>query len=106
MEIEYEKLRDMTTEVFYKIASARANNCSVVRLDISKKDSEQTSTRCLNFLARILRGMKKRSAIQFFVTKEGFARSSTEAQFILNVFPEVKDAIPDAESEQYIFVKI
>ncbi len=105
MEVEYERLRDMTTEILYKVASARAGGKSVIRFDIKNED-EQKGICVLNTLARILRGMKKRFAIQFFVTKEGFLRSSTEAQYILNVFPEVADALPADKNAKYIFVKI
>ncbi len=96
----------MMTEIFFKVASARASGFSVVRFDIKKCDDEQAELRALKFLARILRGMKKRGAVQFFVMKDGFLRSSTEAQYILNVYPEVADAIPEDEGTKYIFVKI
>ena len=106
IEIEYEKLKDMTTEVFFKIASARASGFSVARVDIKKKENDKLAPRKLNFLARILRGMKKRGAIQFFVMPEAFERSATEAQYLSNVFPEVVDAIPSGEDDKYIFVRI
>ncbi len=106
MKTEYTRLKDMTTEIFFKVASARASGFSVVRFDINKNEDEKTELRALNFLARILRGMKKRGAVQFFVMKEGFLHSTTEAQYILNVYPEVGEAIPEDKDLKYIFVKI
>lgn len=102
--IEYKKLKDITTEVLFKVASARASNVSVIRFDIKKSDRE--SERVYSFLSRVLRGMKKRGSIQFFVTKEGFSRSATEAQYILNVFPEVSESIPNDAECDFIFVRI
>lgn len=104
-EIEYERLRDMTTEVFFKVASARASGFSVIRFDI-KNQNEAVKIKTVNFLTRILRGMKKRSAVQFFVTEEGFARSSTEAQYLLNVFPEVEAALDVPSEQKTVFVRI
>lgn len=106
IEIEYDRLRDMTTEVFFKVASARASGISVVRFDIKEKGNEGLENKALNFLMKILKGMRRRSAIQFFVTKDGFLKSSTEAQYVLNVFPEVGDDIPQDEGAKFVFVRL
>ncbi len=103
--IEYEKLKDMTTEVLFKVANARAADMSVIRFDIKSAEQQKTGRIC-GFLSRILRSMKKRGAIQFFVTKDGLARSTTEAQYILNVFPEVSASIPTDADCEFVFVRI
>ncbi|MBR2465665.1 MAG: hypothetical protein IKB38_01880 [Clostridia bacterium] len=103
--IEYEKLKDINTEVLFKVASARAAGISVVRFDIKSEDRQRAGRIC-GFLSRVLRSMKKRGAIQFFVTKDGLARSTTEAQYILNVFPEVAASIPTDDGCEFIFVRI
>ncbi len=103
-QLKYGKLKEMNTEVLFELASARAGGFSVVRLDVPPAEDDKIKERELSFLARILRAMKKRSAIQFFVTEEGLSRSTTEAKYLLNVFPEVEDAIP--EGDGYIFVKL
>lgn len=105
LEIEYEHLRDMTTEVFFKVASARASGFSVIRFDITNPN-ETVKIKSVNFLTRILRGMKKRGAVQFFVTEDGFSRSSTEAQYLFNVFPEVEAALDVPPERKFVFVRI
>lgn len=103
--IKYEKPIQMNTEVLFEIASARAGQFKVIRFDIDLDTENPARTqKRLNTLARILRGVKKRNAIQFFVTKEGFEKSTTESKYLLNVHSEVEDCIPTDRG--YIFVKI
>ena len=100
VKLKYEKLRDMTTEVFFEVAGARACGYSVIRFDTPEGAGE----RAVSTLARILRGMKRRGAVQFFVGKDGFEKQSTEARFLLNVCPECEEA--SGVACNYLFVKI
>lgn len=104
--IKYEKLRDLTTEVLFHVADARVSGFPAIRFDVSLENGKYGAERTVKYLARILRGMKKRGAIQFFVTEEGFSRSSTEAKYLLNVLPETEHDLPDAEKFSFVFVKL
>ena len=103
-QLNYSKLSEMKTEVLFEVASARAAGYAVVRFDVPRDDEPKCIERSLAFLARILRAMKKRGAIQFFVTEDGFMRSTTEARFLLNMYPEVEEATSGSEAS--IFVKL
>ena len=99
--IEYDKLKDVTTEILFKVASARAAGNNVIRFDIDSK-----SAKPLNALVRVLRGMKKRGAIQLFITQDGFKSGSTEAQYILNVHPELSCELPTFDDGAFVVVKL
>ena len=103
--IKYEKLSQMNREGLFEIATARAGGFKVARFDIDiDKEIPERTQKLLKTLARILRGAKKRSAIQFFVTEDGFLNSTTESNYLLNVYPEIEEHIPTDRG--FIFVKL
>ena len=104
--IKYEKLKDLTTEVLFHVADARASGFLALRFDISLALGKDKAERTVKYIARILRGMKKRGAIQFFVTEEGFLRSSTEAKYLLNVMPQIEHDLPESKDYSFVFVKL
>ena len=50
--------------------------------------------------------MKARNAVQFFATKESFEKSTTEAKFLTNKYPEISYDSPENADVGYIYVKI
>lgn len=96
--LKYSRLSDMRTEVLYETASARAAGYAVIRFDLPDEEKSLAN------LKRVLRSMKKRGAVDFFIEREGFSEISTEARFLTNVCPECESA---AKSEaEFVFVKI
>ncbi len=103
--LKYERLKDLTTEVLFHVASARARGFTIIKFDIPPKEDERLTERIIKFITRILRGMKKRADVQFFVTQDGYMHSTTEASLLLNIYPESEYFLQKAE-ETCVYVKI
>ena len=103
-QLKYTKPAQMNTEVLFEIAGARAEGCPLIRLDLPFSEEGEEAEKSLRTLVRILKGMKKRGAVQFFIGKDDVLRSTTEARYLMNVFPEAENEIPTESN--YVFVKL
>ena len=103
-QLKYTKSAQMNTEVLFEIAGARADGCSVVRLDLPFSEECGVSEKASLTLKRIIRSIKKRGTVQFFVSKDDILHSTTEARYLMNVFPEVENNIPS--SGFFVFIKL
>ena len=87
--------QNINTELYFELASARADGCEVVRLDFESNQEK---------IIAALKKMKNNSAIQFFATSESFSSSDTEAVFLLNKYPDIREF--ENNSLPYIYVKL
>ena len=75
------------------------------QLLIGEKDGRLTA-KLRSAAIRVLKEMKSRGAVQFFATGESFEKSTTEAKFLVNKYPEISYDTPENPEAGYIFVKI
>lgn len=79
----------ISTEIMYEIASARADNAELVRINILCDDSTAIEKiKLFSWVLKILKQMKSNSKIQFFATEDSFKLSKTEAIFLQNKYPD------------------
>ncbi len=94
------------TEIMYEVASAHIAGIELVRFTISKSESEAHYKKIFSAMTRVLKAMKAEGAIQFFATPALLEYSSTEAEFLLNKYPEQFEPMPEeSESESFIYVR-
>ena len=90
--------QNINTELYFELASARAEKCEVVAIS-----TECSTEKVESLVVSALKKMKTASSIQFYATPESFKLPSTEAVFLLNKYPDV--FIGDC-CYQYIYVKL
>ena len=88
----------------YEVASAHAAGVELLRINI-KKDDAAGYKRATTALLKCLRSLKSSGMIQFFATAESFNTGSTEAQFLINKYPEQFELTP-IESDECGFVYV
>ncbi len=96
----------VSTELMFEIASARVSGIELIRFELPKND-EKRAGKLRAAVLRILRMMKGRGQIQFFATEDAFSSSTTEAQFLLNKYPELTEEFSAVDAEAHrIYVKL
>lgn len=96
---------ELITEVLFELASARADNIEIVRLNLAH--TEESIKKNFSAVTKTLKNMKSLGRIQFYATKDSFRESNTEAIFLINKYPEIFDNITLAtENTTYFFVKL
>ena len=95
---------EFDTEVKFNIAGARADKIELVRLDLPLSEDERNNNRLLCCLIKVLRSMMRDGAIQFYVTDDGFAAPTTEAEFLDNKYHDY--IVPSNSEYKYIYVKM
>ncbi|MBO7195900.1 MAG: hypothetical protein J6V80_01045 [Clostridia bacterium] len=93
------------TEIMYEIAASRADVIELIRLDISQEGRDVG--KILSSAIKLLKNMKQRGSIQFFATEDSFKRSSTEAVFLQNKYPDMfigNFSAPDGV--KFIYIKL
>lgn len=90
----------LETEIMFSVASARAQEIEFLKIDFSADNGEQIKAAAL----KQLRALKKQGRIQLFVVAEDIHGSSTEAQYLVNKYPNISDTLKDGE--RVIIVKI
>ena len=95
---------ELDTEVRFNIAGARADKAELVRLDLPFTEDERNNSRLICCLIKVLRAMMREGGIQFYVSDDGFAASSTEAAFLENKYHAY--ILPSDAEHKYIYVKM
>ena len=81
-------------ELSYSIASARADKIQLLSLMYDEElpeDKRETLYKCT---VKTLKKMKKQGRIDFYVDREGFLKEKTEANYLINRFPNITDSVP------------
>lgn len=98
---------ELTTEVMFEIASARADGEELVKFNIPSEEALGSFyKKNLNELKRTFKKMKTAGQIQLFAMKSSFVESSTEAIFLMNKYPTVFEDSDFLNEDGYILVKI
>ena len=96
---------EISTEIKFLLASARFDGVELLRFVYETNETDREAKRLYNITLKVLRSLRARKSIQFFVLPEGFAESTTEAEFLLNKYPEhfaAPPALKENESEFYV----
>ncbi len=93
------------TEIMYEVAAAHIAGVELLKVNISKGDCDTQYKKTFSALIRILKLMKADGTIQFFATPALLESQSTEAEFLLNKYPEHFEPMPK-ESDELGFVYI
>ena len=97
-------LIELDTELRFEAAKAKVEKSELIALKIKNRESEKEQKRILSCVCIILRSLKKQSAIQFFVTPQGFLDNTMESQFLINKYGALNEGLDPAFS--YIYVKL
>lgn len=98
---------EISTEIKFLLASARFDGVELMRFVYETNETDREAKRLYNITLKVLRSLRAKKSIQFFVLPEGFAESTTEAEFLLNKYPEHFAAPPVLkENESEFYVKI
>lgn len=98
---------EISTEVKFMLASARFDGAELMRFVYETNDTDRDATRLRNIVLRVLRSLRARKTIQFFVLPEDFANSTTESEFLLNKYSEHFSNQSDiGKNESYFYIKI
>lgn len=96
---------EISTEIKFLLASARFDGVELLRFVYETNETDREAKRLYNITLKVLRSLRARKSIQFFVLPESFAESTTEAEFLLNKYPEhfaAPPALKENESEFYV----
>ena len=98
--------QELNTELAFEIAVAKADGEELIKFDVQDSDdAAYTSAKKLSTIKKLLRTMKDGRKIQFYASADSFEKSSTEAVFLINKYPDIVENIPSDQGE-YIFVKL
>ena len=98
--------QELNTELAFEIAVAKADGEELIKFDVQDSDdAAYTATKKLSTIKKLLRTMKDGRKIQFYASADSFEKSSTEAVFLINKYPDIIENIPSDQGE-YIFVKL
>lgn len=95
---------DMDTEIKYNIVNAAYEGGELVIFRIKKRNEDKENSRLSFCAVKVLRGLKRAGNIQFFLNDDGLLDSTTEASYLINMYPDIREMI----SGDYIsiFVKL
>ncbi len=96
------------TEIMYEIATARADMVDLIRINSLCREAEEAndSKKVFSSITRLLKTMKQNGSIHFFATQDSFARSTTEAVFLQNKYPELFSVQPEVENGEFVYIKL
>lgn len=84
----------MENEILFAVASARAQGKPFLKLEFDVRQGEKAE-QCA---AKILRALKKRGRIEFFVAAKELGGASTEAQYIRNKYPTISELLGETDA--------
>ena len=97
----------ISTEVKFLLASARFDGVELMKFVYQTNDTDREPTRLRNVVIKVLRSMRAKKNIQFFVLPEDFDKESTECEYLLNKYPEhFSNGREVPENQKYFYIKI
>ena len=87
------------TEILYSVASSRASQCEILRLDIESENKEHAES----LAVKVLRGLKKHGKVDVYIATKDIVGDSKEAEYFKNKYPDV---LSYAEKAWSILVKL
>lgn len=96
------KTPDIKNEILYIVASARASESELVRIEVTR--AADSGDKNMRTVIRCLKELKTAGRIQLYATKDSFLSSSVEAQYLKNKYSDYLDQSDDDDS--FVYVKI
>ena len=96
--------RDFMTRIKFEIATARAEECGILRMDIFLSENVGI-TKFLSSVKRSLGSMKQKQLIQFFAFPDNFERGGTEAVYLQNKYPQYLQT-PSEGASLYLYIRL
>ena len=93
--LEHMDLEYLMTELRFNIATARAEKVDLVLFELATEDERSRRRRYTSVLFR-LRQLKREGTISFFAAETDFADGTTEADYLLNKYPELAEVASTA----------
>ena len=107
LELAASEPRELTTELMFEVATARADGAELLRFDAKIPENEAQRKKKLSTILKLLKNMKATGKIQFFAMPESFAAGGTEAIFLINKYPELFESKPQvADGFIYFYIKL
>lgn len=94
---------EISTELKFHLASSRFDGAQLMKFVYSTNDTDREATKMRNIVIKVLRSLRAKKIIQFFVMPESFDEGSTEAAFLLNKFPDYFSKQVSQNSEEGCF---
>ena len=88
--LEHMDLEYLMTELRFNIAASRAEKIELILFELATEEERSRRRRYTSVLFR-LRQLKREGIIQFFATENDFADNTTEADYLLNKYPQLAD---------------
>lgn len=95
------------TEIMYEIAACRADNIDLIRINILENAEDYSDfKKIISSLIKLFKKMKQKGSIQLFATAESFNKSTTEAVYLQNKYPQLLSSPTQPQTGAYIYIKI
>jgi predicted transcriptional regulator len=99
-ELTGKSVEEMTTEIRFFIASCKVKSIDVFKLNIKKIFKEEREEKRIASVSRILYTVKREGLIQLYIQTNDLKDDSTEAAYINNKYPEIRECC--TENEDFI----
>lgn len=97
----------ISTELKFLIATAHFDGTELLRLVYDVNSTDRIESRLRNVVIKVLRSLRARRSIQFFVMPEDFGMESTEVEYLLNKYQDHFSSVGELkENERYCYLKI
>lgn len=107
VELKVKKSDGVAPEIMFSIASERVAGTELLRFDVPTDEDETVERRLMIQAQRTLKEMKSGGAIQLYATRDSFVSLTTEAQYLINKYPELfEDADYESMSARAFYVKL
>jgi hypothetical protein len=107
IELKVKKSDGIAPEIMFSVASERVAGTELLRFDLPNDEDETIERRLMTQAQRTLKEMKGRGAIQLYATRDSFEALTTEAQYLINKYPELfEDADYESMSARAFYVKL
>ena len=102
--IDSDSFRNFMTQTKFEIATARAEECGILRIDIFLSEDVNLA-KFLSSVKRSLGSMKQKQFIQFFAFPDNFERNGTEAIYLQNKYPRYLHPASEG-TDLYLYIKL
>ena len=90
-ELTGKSVTEMTTEIRFFIANCNVRGVDVFKLNIKKVFNSEREERRLISVTRILYAIKRAGLIQLYIHSKELEGNSTEAAYINNKYPNIRE---------------
>ena len=107
IELAVMKPDGVAPEIMFNVASERVASVELICFNLPITDDDTVKKRLTSAAIRTFKEMKGRGAIQLYATRTSFIEQTTEAQYLINKFPELFEELDyDTMDNRSIYVKI